>query len=470
MKSKVVRVWTASVLLTAAMGLAGGMVWATDQSVLTPSVNNFEATQKTTTVQITYGKSASITLPIGTQLPVGDKLQLSQSVELEYTTGNPSIAKVNARGVLIPVSPGTTTLTIRVSSAEPYTGQLKLPVTVSKAQPVTLAFKPKLEVRRIKLGSSSFTVQTVTIPKGMTAAVGFANSRVGSTQPLAGIASNYRAAIAINGTFFDAYTDVPDPYGHLISGGMAEHIGNRGTTIGFKWDGSAVMDSLRMSIRGTIVRKDGRTASWYAYFMNRKPTGSASAILFTPKRGKMLGFAADTAVIVRNNMVTSVRHGINVSIPADGYVLVFQGNEKGQAERFEAGARVNYAINLTNMQGKQLDWSGVHTAVGAGPRLVTNGAVSLNPAAEGFKDPKILSGGGARSGIAIGKDGSILLATVPGATMKQWAQVMVKLGAQQAMNLDGGASSGLWFQGKTITAPGRELSNALLFGQQLKWE
>ncbi|MBW7462152.1 phosphodiester glycosidase family protein, partial [Paenibacillus sepulcri] len=69
----------------------------------------------------------------------------------------------------------------------------------------------------------------------------------------------------------------------------------------------------------------------------------------------------------------------------------------------------------------------------------------------------------------IRKDGSVIVANVSGATMKQWAQIMIQLGAQQAMNLDGGASSGLWYKGRTVTAPGRELSNALLFGEHLKW-
>lgn len=96
--------------------------------------------------------------------------------------------------------------------------------------------------------------------------------------------------------------------------------------------------------------------------------------------------------------------------------------------------------------------------------------MKINAEAEGFRDPKILTGGGARSGIGIKKDGSIIIATIPGATMKQWAAVMLKLGAYQAMNLDGGASSGLLLlKNKTITTEGRLLSNALLFGSGLKY-
>ena len=108
------------------------------------------------------------------------------------------------------------------------------------------------------------------------------------------------------------------------------------------------------------------------------------------------------------------------------------------------------------MLGDIRDWGGVHTAVGAGPRLVADGESALDAAAEGFQAiRRFLTGGGARGGIAIRKDGSILIGTVPGATMKQWARVMMKLGAQPS------DESGrrrifrtLLFQGRTVTAAG----------------
>ncbi|KAF6594345.1 phosphodiester glycosidase family protein, partial [Paenibacillus sp. EKM208P] len=81
------------------------------------------------------------------------------------------------------------------------------------------------------------------------------------------------------------------------------------------------------------------------------------------------------------------------------------------------------------------------------PRLVTNGQVSLNVKAEGFKDPKILTGGGARSALGISRDHKLILLTTSGATIPQLAQMMKQAGAYQAMNLDGGASSGLYYNG-----------------------
>ncbi|MNW10367.1 hypothetical protein D3C71_2075690 [compost metagenome] len=64
----------------------------------------------------------------------------------------------------------------------------------------------------------------------------------------------------------------------------------------------------------------------------------------------------------------------------------------------------------------------------------------------------------------------MILATVQKATIKQWGEIMLQLGAYQAMNLDGGASSGMYGQGKLITTPGRQISNSLVFGTALKWE
>ena len=67
-----------------------------------------------------------------------------------------------------------------------------------------------------------------------------------------------------------------------------------------------------------------------------------------------------------------------------------------------------------------------------------------------------------RSAVGLTEDGHLLLVTCPSATMQQLGQVMKALGCGDAMNLDGGASSGLWFRGKYVTPPGRDISNALL--------
>ncbi len=318
----------------------------------------------------------------------------------------------------------------------------------------------------VKAAGRNFTVKTVRIPKGTATAVGLADHRVGRTASLAAIASSYGAKAAINGAFFDSYGGPPDPYGTLISGGRLMHIGRYGTTIGFTANGTAMMDSLRIEVSGQVSPPEGRSSSWYAVWFNRIPSSTASgtSIVYTPDRGLTTGYTGGVAVTVRSGKVVSKKNNASSAIPSDGYVIVFSGDMKSMADRFVVGSKVTMDIRYTNIDGKAIPWENVVTAVGAGPRLVTDSKLSLNAAAEGFQDPKILNAAGARSGIAIMADGSVMIATVPGATMKQWAAVMQKLGAVQAMNLDGGASSGMLAGGKVVTSPGRLLSNTLVFG------
>lgn len=350
---------------------------------------------------------------------------------------------------------------------------LALPVVFSGAMsaPQTADAKAAIstKVQKVKAAGRSFTVQTVSIPKGTPVTVGLAKKQVGQTATLPSIVKAYGAQAAINGAFFEAYNGAPDPYGMLIANGKVIHIGRYGTTIGFKEDGSAIMDSLQVSLTGKVTDTEGKSRSWYATFINRTPSANASiTMLYTPERGSTVGFKGGTAVVMEKGIVTKKVPNTNVAIPKNGSVLVFTGNQKASSDRFTVGSTVEMNYKYTNAAGKEIPWQDVVTAVGAGPRLVKDGKVAVNPASEGFKDTKILNASGARSGIAIMADGSVMLATVSGATIKEWAAVMQKLGAKQAMNLDGGASSGMYAGGKMLTSPGRLLSNTLVFGGSVR--
>ncbi|MGG4143606.1 phosphodiester glycosidase family protein [Paenibacillus algorifonticola] len=424
-----------------------------------------EAQSTVKNVTITYPASA-VTVALNERLPLLAKLKLSEPVALRYESGNGAVARVNSDGVIIPVAAGKTKIRVHVTSAS-YKGKLELPVTIRGA---STSYKAVAASKRVSAGGRSFNVQTVAIPKGMPVTAGLPSRTVGLTQGLSGIASLYNAAAAINGTYFESYGGIPEPYGNIISDGVVEHIGNTGTSIGFQWDGSALMDTLQVKMSGKVSSAGKSSQSWYVYFVNRTPTpGRTAAIMYTPKRGSKIGMTTGSAVTVSKGVVTKVSKNTNVEIPKDGYVLFFTGEEEHLASRFQKGSYVDYTVSYNDVSGKAIDWSEVHTAIGAGPRLVKDGKLAVDPANEGFVSPKILTDSGARSGIAIMNDGSILLVTVPAATMKQWGQIMVSLGAKQAMNLDGGASSGLYANGKQITPAGRELSNALVFSSLPKW-
>lgn len=107
-------------------------------------------------------------------------------------------------------------------------------------------------------------------------------------------------------------------------------------------------------------------------------------------------------------------------------------------------------------------WADAQEALGCGPLLVKDGVISVNPAAEGFRQDKIVSLRARRSAVGITRDRHILLVTCDTAGIRELAAVMQELGAVDAMNLDGGGSSALWANGRYLAGPGRAISNALL--------
>ncbi len=107
------------------------------------------------------------------------------------------------------------------------------------------------------------------------------------------------------------------------------------------------------------------------------------------------------------------------------------------------------------------DWTGCQTVLCAGPRLLCDGRVTIMARAEGFRDPHVL-GSASRSVVAYCNDGTLLLITVETAiSLDNLACVCKNLGAAQAMCLDGGTSSGLYGDGRTLTRPGRGVSTML---------
>ena len=316
--------------------------------------------------------------------------------------------------------------------------------------------------RQVSVDGKSFSVQVV--QASLTryhVKVGLAQGCVGATSSLAGIAQRYHAVAAINGCFFDAYTKnaCKPPYHNLISGGQLLHTGSTGTTLGFNAAGQYRMARVRFTLQGGVDEQWKWPNNWYAYFLNHPCETSSAAILYTgawagghtPEQG--------TQVVVQGGVVQAVGTGSH-AIPPDGYVLLFAGGEQQLAGRFAAGKHVAYKRDITGTRDDF--WATAQEALGCGPRLLADGQVQVDPAAEGFTEAKILSMRAQRSAVGITRDNTLLLVTCKAATIRELAGVMRALGAWDALNLDGGASASLWAHGAYLTKPGRDISNALL--------
>ena len=302
-----------------------------------------------------------------------------------------------------------------------------------------------------------------------------AGGQIGKVDSLANIAArsknaNTEVVAAINGTFFSAYQGIPFPWGTIQSHGNFHHLGNTGTAVGFTRDNQFFMDSLYVGIKGGVNGSYEWPNNWYAWGFNHHYATPDAIAIFTPAYGNTTGPHSYTSAVVENQRVTEVVHG-QARIPANGYTIVF--GDSRWLDCFKIGNQLSYRLeyNRTDFSGGMrpgvpIAWENVCTTIGAGPSLLKNGSITANGTAEGFSEDKITTNRGQRSFIGIRSDRVLVMGTVPNVSIRELAEVAQKLGLTDAMNLDGGASSGLLYKGKYLTTPGRLLSNALVVTQQ----
>ena len=119
-------------------------------------------------------------------------------------------------------------------------------------------------------------------------------------------------------------------------------------------------------------------------------------------------------------------------------------------------------MTIAGRAGGRVNWKHTEMAISAGPTLVRQKKIVLCPEAEGFSDPGLFREA-RRSGLATTKSGRLLLVSVNRPiTLGQFSRSMKALGVHDAINLDGGTSTGLYAQGSYISKPGRKLTNVLI--------
>lgn len=94
-------------------------------------------------------------------------------------------------------------------------------------------------------------------------------------------------------------------------------------------------------------------------------------------------------------------------------------------------------------------------AVSGDPIIVKDG---LNVTGEFKTTRNDLDSPAARTAMGYTKENVLLIITSRKATIRQMGDILIKLGAVYGVNLDGGASSALYYRGKTLTPAGRDLN------------
>ena len=274
---------------------------------------------------------------------------------------------------------------------------------------------------------------------------------------------------------------------HAPCGGT---LGYRGT-LGLTPAGTVVLS--RLSGATTLTRPDGAVVpidEINTQFMNRNGW-TAQVLLYTPRYPDtvtvpaggvaltLAGLELRPNAVSQPSVLTKVEGGATgapVAVPAGGGVIAAEAPARDQLDPLNVGDVVAIAPGIFALDGDPDVWSRVVAALPAGPYIVRDGARTRSDdwIGEGFSHERHNAPRTPRTAIGVRADGEILLVTVDGrqpgwsAGMNMWefANLMVDLGAVEALSLDGGGSTTATLLGRVRNWPSdgvaRPIANALV--------
>ncbi len=266
--------------------------------------------------------------------------------------------------------------------------------------------------------------------------------------PLITIAQGKQVAGAINAGFFNRETQFPLGAIRQDRRWVSGPILNRGA---IAWNDAGEFVVGRLSLQETVTPDSGQ--QFPVLYLNSGFVSNGIA-RYTSEWGATYTPVTNNEIIVtvQNDQVVGQQPGgaagrTTFPIPVEGYLLVIRGN--GNAA-FPIGSFVERQLTAV-----PANFNRFPQIIGAGPLLIQNRQIVLNPQLERFSDGFIRQSA-VRSAIATTPSGTVILvATQPnaegrGATLGQMAQIMQQLGSIDALNLDGGSSTSLYLGGQLV--------------------
>lgn len=288
-----------------------------------------------------------------------------------------------------------------------------------------------------------------------------AQETVRGRERVSSMALRSEAIAAVNGAFF---AGDGRPLGlFAIDGDLISEPYAKRTAIGLG-PGVALIDAV--DFQGTVRLPDGKE---HPVTGINRPRLQDDMIVYTRRYGTSTGtnvYGWDAVVV--DGTVVGIYQG-NADILENGFVLSGHGAARDFLAELQVGDSVEVDLLL------EPDWFalGVEQIIGGGPRLVRDGMVHITGEAELFQ-PDVLVGRAPRTALGLTADHKLLLVTVNGRqpgisvgmTLAELAELMIELGAVQAMNLDGGGSTTMVIRDRVLNLPSdgieRAVSNAIV--------
>lgn len=311
------------------------------------------------------------------------------------------------------------------------------------------------------------SVSTVALDHpGLQVALATATGGAGHAEPLERFGARLApVAVAVPGAYFSMVNN--RPVGNLVADfSVLSQAPTRqlGTTLVFDADNRAAI------VRGLALRLGYQVNDGFAWWerpeynrlhgLNSPLPATGDSLKgynrYYTRRQVTLGRAH--AAVVEGGRVTSVWHGGTVPIPPYGFVVAGQGRAAAKIDRLVPGTWVHVQpVADPPVPGR------LRTAIGAGPTLVRAGRVVADWRGEGFRDVAIA---GKSRRVVVGLVSPVrvkVLVIHEPVDLPTAGRIALSLGCREAMNLDGGTSTGLWAFGRSLVSPGRALTNVLTF-------
>jgi hypothetical protein len=280
---------------------------------------------------------------------------------------------------------------------------------------------------------------------------------------------------AINGDYYTTHKPyIGDPKGlHILQGELVSAPSDW-TCLWIDAAGHPRMSNVVSNFR--VTWPDG---SQTPFGLNEE-RADGSAVLYTPRIGASTHASGGVELILERQgtepwlplqpgrnypaRVQAVRETGDTALPANSMILSIGPQLVPRVPKLQAGG----VVTISTMTVPDL--TGVNTAIGGGPALV-RGAKVLKASGAEVRHPRTAVGWNKANLFLVEVDGRQPSVSV-GMTLAELSNYMVKLGCDEALNLDGGGSSTLWVYGHVMNSPseGRErgMANALILIQKEK--
>jgi exopolysaccharide biosynthesis protein len=296
-------------------------------------------------------------------------------------------------------------------------------------------------------------------------------------ETVSSLAMRYRATAATNGGYFTTTGRfrgeslgllmlnrklISEPHNDRAEFGLIDTADNTEIVFGhLKFSGEVSLGPVKHAVQG----------------LNRQPAPD-ELVVFTPQFHRTTLTNPDgIEVVVRRNRVVSVGdlHGSS-AIPDDGFVVSAVGKAREWLkDKVRNGRSLKFSWRLNPIEaGNDQKWQRANNILGAGPQLIKDGKIAITNVQEKIT-PAFVNDGHPRTAIAKLTSGKILLITIDGRlpgesigmSLTTLADLLLELGAVEAINLDGGGSTTMVIHNKIVNRPSdqtgeRPVSDAIL--------